>query len=80
MTRATFLRVFEETIMATPGSLTGNESLENLKDWDSLAVVVFMTQVDEQFSVCLSGDDVVRCKTVNDLSGLLVSQIRASNG
>ena len=73
MTRASFLRMFEETILAPPGSLTGDESLEKLKDWDSLAVVVFITQADERFSVTLSGDDVVRCKTVNDLSGLVGS-------
>jgi acyl carrier protein len=71
MTRANFLQMFEETIMAPPGSLTGDESLEKLKDWDSLAVVVFISQADERFSVTLSGDDVVQCKTVNDLSGLL---------
>ncbi len=73
MTRTSFLRMFEETILAPPGSLTGEESLEKLKDWDSLSVAVFIAHADERFSISLSGDDVVQCKTVNDLSGLLGS-------
>ena len=76
MTRTIFLRMFEETIMAAPGSLTGTESLETLKDWDSLAVAVFIAQADDHFSISLSGDDIVRCRTVNDLSGLLGNKIQ----
>jgi acyl carrier protein len=80
MTRTIFLRMFEETIMAAPGSLTGNESLEALKDWDSLAVVVFIAQADDHFSISLSGDDILRCRTVNDLSGLLETRVQATHG
>jgi len=69
--------MFEDTIMAAPGSLTGAESLDNLENWDSMAVVVFMAQVDENFSISLSGAEIAHCRTVNDLLELLRSAIHA---
>lgn len=71
MTTNGFLRMFEEIVLAAPGSLNGSEELQTLENWDSLAVVVFLAQADKDFSVNLSHDDISSCRTVNDLSSLL---------
>ena len=76
MTRTDFLTALEEATMAAPGSLTGEGSLETLKNWDSMAVVVLIAHVDERFSVSLSDADISVCRTANDLADLVGSKIK----
>lgn len=75
MTKEGFLRMFEETVMAPPHSITGNEPLDQLKDWDSLAVMAFVAQADEHFSLTVSHHDLSWCQTVNDLWEFLTDRI-----
>lgn len=71
MTRAAFLRFFEKTVAAAPGSLTPGQRLDRVENWDSTAVLDFIALADEQFSVSLPGEAILRCATVGELIGLL---------
>jgi acyl carrier protein len=71
MTRAEFLASFEKMVNQTAGSLSGDESLRDLEEWDSVTVVEFMAFVDEQFSVQLDTNKLANCETVGDLLVLL---------
>jgi acyl carrier protein len=48
-----------------------DDSLADLQQWDSLAILDFVMDAEKQFGVELSPDDVHKCKTVEDIVHLL---------
>ena len=42
-----------------------------IEAWDSLAAVLFIALADEKVGVTVSGDQIARAKTLNDLLSLL---------
>jgi acyl carrier protein len=71
MTKDEFLRALEETLELNAGTLERTKKLEDLEDWDSMSALTYMALADEKLQVNVSGDQIVRCKTVDDLLGLL---------
>jgi acyl carrier protein len=71
MTKQDGLRLLEETLGLQPHTLAGNEKLRDLELWDSLSTMSFIAMVDKKFGLPLPGNRVVRCKTVDELIGLL---------
>ena len=67
MKKAQFLGLMDELLDLDPGTLKGDEPLEGLESWNSLAVIGFMALVNENFGVITSPRDIAACVTVNDL-------------
>ena len=76
MKKKDFLKMIEEIIEAESGTLIGDELIEDLEAWDSLAIVNFIALVDENFGLTLSPQEIQESKTVNDLMALLGNEIR----
>lgn len=70
MDRKDFLLALDETLELEPGTLTGDETLESLESWDSLAVISFIALVDEKLEIVVEGEKLARAKTVADLLAL----------
>jgi acyl carrier protein len=77
MTNADFLKIVEEAVMAGPGTLTGAERLDQLENWDSMAVVAFIVHASEHCSVTLANEEISRCETVQDLRNLVDGRVAA---
>ncbi|HZL57396.1 MAG TPA: phosphopantetheine-binding protein [Bryobacteraceae bacterium] len=71
MDRTQFLALMDELLELDPGILKGNESLEGLENWNSLAVIGFMALANEHNGVIVSPRSIAKCKTVNDLIDLV---------
>jgi acyl carrier protein len=71
MTRQDALRRLEVNLELRPNTLTGGETLKGLEGWDSLSTMAFIAMVDKELGQPLSGNQVARCQTVNDLLALL---------
>lgn len=67
MTREEFLTQLDELLELPAGTLKGDEKLEDLERWDSLAMVSFIALADEHCNMRLSPRQFVTCNTVNDL-------------
>ncbi len=67
MDRTEFLLALDEMLELDEGTLTGDEELESLEGWDSLAVISFIALVDEKVGVVVEGERLARAKTVGDL-------------
>ena len=72
-----FLRLMEEVLEEKEGALTGNESLENVEEWDSLAVVSFIAAVDEKYGVTISPSKLASANSVPALIAVVEEQIGA---
>lgn len=67
LTRDEFLLQMDEILGLQPGTLRGDEKLEDLKNWDSTALVSLVVLADANNSVPIAPDQVVDCSTVGDL-------------
>jgi acyl carrier protein len=74
MQAAEFYRLLDEVLELDPGTLHGDELLEDLENWDSLAVISYIALVDEQFGVVIEGEALVKAKSVADLYTLAVQR------
>ncbi len=67
MSRQEFLLQMDEILGLNPGTLRGDEKLENLKNWDSTALISLLVVAEANNNVPIAPDQVVGCSTVADL-------------
>lgn len=71
MSHAEFLDGVAEILEVPAGSLTGQEKIEDLEGWNSMAMVSFIAFADEHFGKTLSPRLFSTCDTVADLGKLV---------
>jgi acyl carrier protein len=79
VTHDEFIRYFEEILECPKGTLSVPGQFEELKLWDSVAVIATVAFVDEHFGQQLSRRDFEGCNTINDLFNLVQGRA-AKNG
>lgn len=67
MTRDEFLLHIDEILRLRPGTIRGDEKLENLENWDSTALIGLIILMESNQNVPISPDQIVGCSTVADL-------------
>ena len=67
MTRKEFLASMDTMLELPEGTLTGSERLEDLEEWNSMAMISFMALADEHNQVKLSPRQLAACSTVSEL-------------
>jgi acyl carrier protein len=75
MNRAEFHALLAQTIDAPSGSLSAEQRLADVVEWDSLAVLSFIALADERFALSLSTRELAGCVMVADLTALLGDRI-----
>lgn len=70
MEKAVFLQKLDEVMSLPKGTVHGDESLDSLKGWDSVALMSFIALLDEELETRVTGKQVMQCKTVGDLVAL----------
>ncbi len=78
MSRKEFLLLFDEVLELPAGTLSGPERLEDLKQWDSAAMIGFIALTDNHNGRRLSPRQIVNCATVEDL--LTLAQVYGEPG
>ncbi|QPJ64084.1 MAG: acyl carrier protein [Candidatus Nitrohelix vancouverensis] len=71
MTIDNFIPLVEELLELDKGALKGNEPLDSLEDWDSLAIIGFLAMTDRHFGVAVEPESVMSCKTLDQLKSLV---------
>jgi len=67
MTREEFLLQMDEILGLEPGTLRGDEKLEELENWDSTTLISLILLADANNSVPITPEQVAGCSTVTDL-------------
>jgi acyl carrier protein len=62
-----FLEQLAVTLNLPGGSLSAETRLEDIPNWDSLAVLTTLALIDEVFEVQMSGQVLSACDTLDDL-------------
>ncbi len=66
-------RKIEGLLNAPAGSVNGDQELQTLKGWDSLAILEFMALADTDFKSDVQPVDITNCRTVDDLAQLTIA-------
>ncbi len=74
MTPTEFYAALDEMLELDPGTITGNERLEDVEAWDSLAVISFIALVDEKFDILVETEKLAAAESVGDLYALATRQ------
>lgn len=67
ISRNAFLLEIDEILGLHPGTLQGNEELDELQNWDSTAMIGVIVLAESASDRHISPDQVVNCSTVADL-------------
>ena len=70
MTRKQFLQSMDKLVELPRGTLQGTEKLNELEQWNSMAMIGFIALVDSNNRTCLSPPEIMACRTVSDLLNL----------
>jgi len=71
MTHNEFLREIEEILGLRPGTLKGQEKLEDLENWDSTSLVSLIVVAESLSGTEVTLEQVASCSTVADLLRLV---------
>jgi len=75
MTKTEFYAILDEIVEEDPGTIQGDESLDDLQGWDSLSVVAFIAAVDKHLNATVPAKELVEAKTIGDLLALVADKI-----
>jgi acyl carrier protein len=63
-----FVKKFEDQFDdIEPGSINSKTVFKTIDGWDSMTALSLIAMVDEEFSVKLSGDEIRKSETVEDI-------------
>lgn len=77
MNKQEFIAEIAEVMEMEDEELRGEDALEDLADWDSMAVMGFIAMVDSNFGTTIKAAKINECKTVNDLVALVEDKLSA---
>jgi len=73
MTKSEFLLEMDNVLDLPSGTLRGHEKLEDLKNWDSTALITLIVLAESNNNVQISPAEIVSCSTVGDI--LQIAQV-----
>ena len=76
MEQTEFISLVEETLEVDPGTVNVTDRLEDI-DWDSLANIGLIAEIDTKLGVTLDSERLARSVTVADLYELVKDSISA---
>jgi acyl carrier protein len=69
-----FYALLDEILELEPGTIKGDETLESLDTWDSLAVISFIAMVDQHFEIILESKKLMQAESVGALWALVQAE------
>jgi acyl carrier protein len=66
MPRKELLLSFDDVLQLPSGTLKGEEKLENLENWDSMAIITLMA-LGQECGVRLSDEQLISSRTISDV-------------
>jgi acyl carrier protein len=69
--RDAFYLKIDDLLELPGGSVKGSTALEDVEEWDSLAVISFIAMVDTDFGISLPAKSITACRKIDDLADLI---------
>jgi acyl carrier protein len=72
MDKNAFYSKLNELLELPAGTIAGVSALTAIAEWDSVAVISFIAMADSDYGATVPPERIARCRTVDDLAGLVV--------
>jgi acyl carrier protein len=66
--------ILKEVFSAKDGEIADDKKLSEFSQWDSMAHMFFITKLEEEYGIELSGDEIADIYTVGDVKKILDSR------
>ena len=73
LSKPEFYLKLDSLLNLPPGSVVGEQSLNELASWDSLAILEFMILASSDYGRDVQPSDIADCETVDDLAQVTTS-------
>jgi acyl carrier protein len=67
-------KIIKESFNANTGELTDDTKLVSLPEWDSMAHMFFITKLEEEYEIELTGDEIAEMQTVGNIKKIIASK------
>lgn len=74
MTKIELLEEIQEALQRDD-ELSLDMKLDELDEWDSLAIISLIALYDDLFSIIITNDKLEKCDTINNLVNLVIDKI-----
>ena len=78
LNREDFYSKLGEMLGLPVGSIKGSQDVRELKSWDSLAILEFMTMASMEYDSDVEPTDLAECRTVDDLADVVAASRTAT--
>lgn len=67
-------KILKDSFAMADSEFTDEQGLMQLKDFDSMNHMLFVTKLEEEFGIELTGDEIMTLEKVGDVKSLLVAK------
>lgn len=67
-------KILKDSFAMTDSEFTDQQSLMQLKDFDSMNHMLFVTKLEEEFGIELTGDEIISLEKIGDIKNLLTAK------
>lgn len=67
-------KILKDSFAMNDSEFADQQSLMQLKDFDSMNHMLFVTKLEEEFGIELTGDEIMTLEKVGDIKTLLVAK------
>ena len=67
-------KILKESFGMTESEFTDQQALVQLADFDSMNHMLFVTKLEEEFGIDLTGDEIVSLEKIGDVKNMLVAK------
>ena len=75
MSKKEYYLLLDALLELDPNTIKGDESLSEIKKWDSLAIMGFIALLDQHFALRFPAARIIGCRTIADLVALTGDKI-----
>ena len=66
-----FNEIISKILIIDLEKINDSISRDNFKDWDSMTHVVLISELEQEFKITFSDEDIISIKTVGDIKSIL---------
>lgn len=63
--------ILKEVFHAKDSDYTDETEINQFKEWDSMAHMLLITKIEEEYNIILSGDEIVLMRTVGQIKNII---------
>jgi acyl carrier protein len=67
-------KILKDSFGMSDSEFTDQQSLMKLRDFDSMSHMFFVTKLEEEFAIVLTGDEIIALEKIADIKSLLRSK------